>query len=203
VSVVASRRNAGFTLSELFVGLLLSSIVMAAVLSSYVYVARSYVRTVGFGLPGEPTLETQGRHTLAHFVRDVPVTSAITSPSASEVTLAVPHPSGGTKDVTYYYNSTDAAVSVYGVSVPANSLVRIDRATSTLRKLHSSLQTCVFTYYDNSGQPYTAFSDYAIGIKQISLSLTAQGTNAANQTVTQLYRVTSPRLVLRNKPLLP
>lgn len=203
MSVVASRRNAGFTLSELFVGLLLSSIVMAAVLSSYVYVARSYVRTVGFGLPGEPTLETQGRHTLAHFVRDVPVTSAITSPSASEVTLAVPHPSGGTKDVTYYYNSTDAAVSVYGVSVPANSLVRIDRATSTLRKLHSSLQTCVFTYYDNSGQPYTAFSDYAIGIKQISLSLTAQGTNAANQTVTQLYRVTSPRLVLRNKPLLP
>ncbi len=203
MSFVAPRRNAGFTLSELFVAMLLSSIVMAAVLSSYVYVARSYVRTIGFGLPGEATLETQGRQTLALLLRDVPMTSAISGASASEVTLAVPHPSGGTQDVTYYYNSTASAVAVYGVSVPANCLVRIDRSTSTLRKLHSSLLTCVFKYYDSSGQPYTGYTDYAIGIKQLSLSLTAQGTNAASQAVTQVYRVTSPQLIFRNKLILP
>jgi hypothetical protein len=197
------RRTGGFTISELFVGLMLSSIVMAAVLSSYIYVARAYTRTIGFGLPNEPTLESQGRRTLAYFMQDVPVASAVSALSASEITLAVPHPRGGTKDITYYYNSTASNVSVYSVTVPPNTLVRIDRSTNTLLKLHSSLLTCGFEYFDCSSMPYTAYTDYAMGIKQIALELTAQAGSGTNQTMTQVYRVASPRLILRNKSLLP
>lgn len=203
MSITPQSRTAGFTISELFVGLMLSSIVMAAVLSSYIYVARAYTRTIGFGLPNEPTLENQGRRTLAYFTQDVPVTSSISSPSTSEVTLSVPHPRGGTRDITYYFNSTASPVSVYSVTVPPKTLVRIDRSTNTLLKLHSSLLTCVFEYFDCSSQPYTAFTDYTVGIKQIALELTAQAGSNANQTVTQVYRLSSPRLILRNKSLLP
>ena len=196
-------RKAGFTLPELLIAVVLSMIVMAAVLSSYVFVARSYTKTIGFGLPGRPTLETQGRWVLAAFAQDVQMTSAISGPSASEVTFTIPRSTGGTKDVTYYYNSTAAAVSVYGVTVPATALARIDRATTTTRTLHSSLLTFSFTYYDISGNPYTTFTNYRIGIKQISMTFTAQAGTNANNTLTSVYKVASPKYIFHNKPLLP
>jgi Tfp pilus assembly protein PilW len=209
------HRSAGFTLVELIVGVSLSMIVMAAVLASYVFVARSYTRTIGFGLPNQPTLEAQGRQTLVYFARDVQAASAVStadanSPSSSEVTLTVPLSTGGTRNVTYYYNGTETAATAYGVTIPANTLARIDRDTSTPTPpppliLHSSLLTCTFTYYDASGNPYTTLSspNYLIGIKQISLVLTARAGTSANQTLTKVYTVASPRLLFRNKQLLP
>jgi Tfp pilus assembly protein PilW len=198
-------------MSELMIGVVLSTIVMGAVINSYVFVARSYTRTVGFGLPNQPTLEGQGRRTLAYFSQDAQVASAIyvstvaplAALSASEVTFSVPLPTGGTRYVTYFYNSTAAAVSKYSVTVPAQTLVRIDRSTNTFLTLHSSLLTCVFTYYDVVGQPYSNYTDYLLGLKQVSFILTAQAGTSANNTLTGVYRVTSPRLVLRNKSLLP
>ncbi len=203
MSLYSPSRSAGFTLVELFVGVSLSMMVMAAVLSSYVFVARSYARTIGLGLPNEPTLGTQDRRTLAAFAQDVQMASAISSPTSSEITLAVPHRTGGTKNITYYYNDTATAASVYGVTVPANALARIDRNTSTALTLHTSLLTCTFIYYDAFANPYMTYADYAIGIKQISLALTAQAGNPATNTQTKAYSVTSPRHIFRNKSLLP
>jgi hypothetical protein len=193
------------------IGVSLSMIVMAAVLSSYVFIARAYTRTIGFGEANQPTLESQGRRTLAMLAQDVQVASGIlTSPaatyplSASEVTLIVPRATGGTKNVTYYYNSTASAVTVtknaVSVSVPAKGLARIDWATSTSLTLHTSLLTCVFTYYDSNDRQYTAFTNYLIGIKQIALALTSQAGSGVN--LTQVYKIASPRYVFRNKALL-
>jgi Tfp pilus assembly protein PilW len=194
----------GFTVAELLIAIGLSAAILLAVLNAYIFVARSYTRTIGFGLPNEPTLESQGRRVLATLARDVQMSSAISgSLSASEVTLAVPRPTGGTQNVTYYYNSTPAAVTVYSVSVPATSLVRIDRTTNTALPMHSSLLTCVFTYYDDSGNPYTTYTNYLIGIKQLSLVLTAQTGNSVNRTQTRVYQIASPRLLFRNKSPLP
>ncbi len=197
------NRCAGFTIGELLVGVGLSLIVMTGVLSSYVFVARSYNRTIGFGMANQPTLEAQGRRTLAWWAQDVQMASAVTSPSASEVTLTVPRSDGGMKNVTYYFNSTASAVSVYSVTVPATSLVRIDRDTSTALTLHSSLLTCVFSYYDTVGNPYTTYVNYLQGIKRVAVAFTAQAGSSVNSTLTQVYKSASPRLVLRNKPLLP
>jgi len=207
------RRSAGFTISELLIGISLSAIVMIGVLSSYVFVARSYSRTIGFGASGQPTLEGQGRRTLSYLAQDVEMASAISSISASDLKLTVPRSDGGTKSVRYYYNSTSAAVTVaaaaaspdpaYSVSVPANSLTRIDLNAGTALTLHNNLLTCVFSYYDGSGNPYTTYTNYLIGVKQLSLVLTAQTGSSANGTLTQVYKVASPRLVFRNKYLLP
>jgi hypothetical protein len=203
------------------IGVSLSMIVMAAVLSSYVYVARAYTRTIGFGEPNQPTLESQDRRTLAIFAQDAQVAAGVqTTPtatypvSASEVTLIVPSATGGTKNVTYYYNSTTSAATVTknsaSVTVPAKSLARIDWSTSPASwlTLHTSVQTCVFTYYDTfadievtgTARPYTTYVDYLTGIKQISLTLTSRAGTGTN--LTQLYKITSPRYTFRNKGLL-
>lgn len=196
--------------------------VMAAVLSSYVFVARSYSRTIGFGLPNQPTLESQGRRTLTYFARDVQAAAGIftgSSPAAyalsdTKVTLIVPRSNGGTRYVTYYFNNTATAASVSDgtstVSVPAYALSRIDWSSSTALTLHSSIvaSSCTFTCYDTfadidvtgSARSYTTYVNYLNGIKQIALTLTAQAGSGSNQTL--LYRITSPRYALRNKTLL-
>ncbi|MBM3853157.1 MAG: hypothetical protein FJ399_08365 [Verrucomicrobia bacterium] len=212
-------RSRGFTLSELMIGLSLSMIVMAAILSSYIYIARAYVRTIGFGEPNQPTLESQGRRTLATFAQDVQSASGLmTSPSstyplsASEVTLIVPRSTGGTKYVTYYYNSSSSATTVTkgasSVTVTATSLTRIDWSTVTALTLHSSLASCTLTYYDvfadidvtGTARSYTTYVNYLTGIKQITLALSARAGTGANQT--QLYQITSPRYILRNRAVL-
>ena len=132
------------------------------------------------------------------------MTSAIVgTPASSDLTLTVPLNTGGTKNVRYYYNSTASPVTVNGYSVPATSFARIDLNTTTGLTLHAGLLTCTITYYDASGNPYTSFTNYLLGIKQISLVLTAQAGSSTNQTLTQVYKVASPRVLFRNKPLLP
>lgn len=203
MNIPLPSRSAGFTLSELMIGVSLSMIVMTAVLASYVFVARTYARTVAFGSANQPILEAQSRRTLASFARDVQMTSALSSPTASSVTLTMPSSLMGTKDVTYYFNSTAAPVTVSGYAVPAMSLARIDVTTGTGLTLHSTLLTCVFIYYDASNNPYTSYVNYLPGIKQMSMAFTAQSGTATNGTLTSIYKVASPRLVLPNKAWLP
>jgi hypothetical protein len=204
VSPHPRTRRAGFTVVELLIGVSLSLMVMTAVLSSYVFLARSFTRTIGLGLLNQPTLESQGRRALAYFTQDVQASSAIVgTPSTSTITLTVPRNTGGTKNITYYYNSTGSAVTVSGYSVPANALARIDVNTSTGLTLHYSLLSCSFTYYDTSGNPYTTYTNYMLGLKQVSLVFTSQTGSSVNKTLTQVYKVASPRLLFRNKSLLP
>ena len=209
MSPPAARRRAGFTLSELMVGISLSLIVMAAVLSSYVYVMRSYTKLIGFGLPNQPTLESQGRRSIAYFTMDVEAASAISSAGVAEVTLTVPASTGGTKNVTYYYNDTSSSVAVYSVTVQPMSLTRIDRSTSTALTLHTSLLAGGgFSYYDTTGNSYALsgysyITSYLIGVKAVAMAFSCQSGSATNGTLTNIYRFASPQLLLRNKPLLP
>ena len=128
-----SNPNGGFTLVELIIGLSLSLMVMGAVLSSYVFLGRNFTRSLGISLSNQPTLEAQGRRTLAYFTQDVRMASGLdtsgsspkVSPSATGMTLILPS-SSGTKYITYYYNSTASAATLSSFTIPANSLVRID-----------------------------------------------------------------------------
>lgn len=205
-----SNPNGGFTLVELIIGLSLSLMVMGAVLSSYVFLGRNFTRSLGISLSNQPTLEAQGRRTLAYFTQDVRMASGLdtsgsspkVSPSATGMTLILPS-SSGTKYITYYYNSTASAATLSSFTIPANSLVRIDLGTNTAQTLHTNLLGCTFSYYDNSGQPYTSYTDYLIGVKQVAVAFSAQTGRAINGTLTQVYNSASPRLFIRNHALLP
>ena len=218
--MIASRPNAraGFTLLELLIGVSLSLIIMSAVLSSYVLLGRNFSRSLGVSANDQPPLDSQGRRTLAIFAQDVRMAggfdttgvSPMVAPSATGLTLMV-STNAGPKYVTYYYNGPNASADVTfaNFTIPANALVRIDLNTNTAQTLHTHLLTCAFGYYDTSGQSYAildptmvGFSSFS-GIKQLSLAFTAQAGSATNGTLTQVYSSASPRLLLRNKQLLP
>jgi Tfp pilus assembly protein PilW len=216
--MTSRKSSAGFTLVELLIGMSLGMVIMGGVLSSYIYLGRNFTRSLGISSSNQPNLETQARRTLAYFAQDVRMASGIvvtaspTSPSSTCLTLTLPTGTG-TKNVAYYFNGTAAAVTVtlsgYSTSVPAFSLVRVDGSNGANRTLHSSLLTCVFNYYDNSGNPYpildssnASFSSFA-GITQLAMTFTSQTGSSANRTLTQIYPTSSSRLLLRNKTLLP
>jgi Tfp pilus assembly protein PilW len=188
------RPIAAFTLVELLIGMTLSLTVMTAVLSAYTFMGRSLAR-----ITNQETLETASRRTLLYFAQDVRMANGISgTPSASSVTLTLPT-ANSTRNITYHYNSGGSATTVSGYSIPANSLARIDVSASTGLTLHRNLLSCSFTYYDSSGNPYTSYTNYMTGLKQVMLSFTSQTGVSSTGTLTPVNTVASPRLLLRNK----
>lgn len=185
----SSKQTAAFTLVELMIGISLSLIILTAVLSSYVLIGRNFTRSLGITSASQPNLESQGRRTLAMFTQDVEIAVGITgTPTASSMTLTLPT-SSGTMTVAYTYDSSAGTLT----RTPSVGIAQV---------LHSNLLTCVFTYYDSSNNPYTTFTNYLPGIKQVSFTLTAQGGNSTNKTLSAVYKLGSPKLVLRNKAML-
>lgn len=189
-----NKPSAAFTLVELLVGMTLSLTIMTAVLSAYTFLGRNLAR-----ITNQETLETAARRTLLMFGQDVRMASGISgTPSPSSFTLVVPTATS-TRNITYHYNSGSSATTVSGYSVPANSLARIDVSASTGLTLHRNLLSCSFTYYDSSGNPYTSYTNYMTGLKQVMLSFTSQAGLSSTGTLTPVNTVSSPRLLLRNK----
>lgn len=200
------NRKTGFTLVELLIGMSLSLMLMAAVLTTYVVVARNFTRSLGISSANRPPLVTQSLRTVAAFTQDVRMARGISgTPSAYSLTLTLPTATS-TKSVSYYFNSTSGPVTVplsgYSTSVPAYSLVRVDGNNGATQLLHSSLRTCTINYYDSSSNPYIIYTHYLPGIKQLALSLTCQAGSSANGTLSEVFQTNSARLLIRNQPLL-
>jgi prepilin-type N-terminal cleavage/methylation domain-containing protein len=208
----------GFTLVELLVGATLSAAVMAAVLSSYIYLGRNLAR-----LANQQTLEVEGRRTLGFFAQDVQKATGVTITSLTapdfSVNFALANNGSGATQVVYYYSQAGATPSIFGntITVPANSLVRIlgtgtaitQPAQVVLRNIVAVNEGCYIRYYDASGNPYdngsapyTPITTYASGIKQVELQFNTQLGNSSNGTRTLVYKMISGRLTLRNKPFL-
>ncbi|MBL9217097.1 MAG: hypothetical protein JNG82_01305 [Opitutaceae bacterium] len=208
-STPSTSPAAAFTLLELLIGLSLSLMVMTAVLTTYVSLGRNFTRSLGLSSANQPNLESQSRRTLATFAQDVRGSSGLAlAPTATSLTLTVPITTG-TKTVSYYINATASPVTVtlsgYSTTVPAQSLARVDGGTGVMLVLQGSLLitgTNTFTYYDSSGYPYTTYVNYLPGIKQVSLTVTAQAGSSTNGTLTETYVSDSPRLLFRNRPFL-
>ncbi len=217
------------------VAMTLGAAVMAAVLTSYVTLSRNFTRSLGITSSTQPPLESQGRRTLTYFVQDVQLANGISgTPSNSSLTLVQPAGTG-TKEITYYYNSsctTATVVTIHGtnVTMPINSLTRVlyDGTTVTAKTIQENIPPpaspappathplpaladgCYFRYYDSSGNPYdngsspyTTVTTYSEGIKQLSLNFSSQAGSKINGTLSPVYPSASPRLLIRNKQLLP
>lgn len=202
-----AKSSAGFTLVELMVGATLSAAVLLAVLSSYLYLGRQLVR-----LTNQQTLQTEARRTLGFFAQDVRKAAGLDTTatlSATRFSLTVPTESR-TDILTYYYNSTSAAVPVTingtSVSMPANSLTRCvyDGTTVTSLTLLNNITSSglTITYYDSAGTAYTNYVNYLPGIKQLAIQFSTQAGVANSGTLTPVLQTASSRLVLRNRGFL-
>lgn len=187
---------AGFTLVELLVGMSLALIVMTGVLSTFGFLGRNLNR-----LANQQKLETESRRTLAYFSQDARVATALANPSATSITLTIPTTSG-TTTVMYTYHAS--ATTVAGVSVPANSLTRRSPSSGTPVILLNDIIDSGFSiaYFDSSNGLITDFTNKVLAIQKVSMSFSTQSGNSANGTRTQVFMSASPRVALRNKPLL-
>ena len=203
---------------------------MTAVLSTYVALGRNFTRSLGISSATQPSLDTQARRTLAYFAQDVRMASSIFgNPSASTVSLILPT-DDSTITVAYAYDSTHQGLfrgplwnsatsyavgdtAVYSGTAYRCILVHSNHVPPNTSywagavPLQSNLLTCTFNYYDSSGNAYASSDlsagNYLQGIKQLSLSFSSQAGSSANGTRTQVYQTDSPRLLLRNRSLLP
>lgn len=177
----ARSSPAGFTIAELLVGITLSGLIMAAVLSSYLYLGRNFMR-----LANQQTLEAEGRRTVQNFARDVRMATGFSgTPTATQLTLELP-----AGRVTYAYDNTRRRLTRTAAGGSAIVLLR-----------HTTDNGCTFLYYDRDSRAYSNPAQFTPGIKQVALGFTTQTGVATNYTLTGVYTGATQRLLLRNRRL--
>ena len=192
-SLKPSGKN-GFTLVELMIGASLGSFILAAVLSTFLFMGRS-----GANVQNYNDMESQARNALEIFAQDTRQASGVVWNSVESVTLTV-----GTDLVTYAYSSTARTFRRTVVDTVPNPDV-----TTSDRVLVTGITTFTFSAYKITIDPSTgaawvlplstaAERTAANGqTKQLQISLEAARTNTT--VVAATNTVLSARFVLRNK----
>lgn len=179
----------GFTLVEVLISSTLGAMLMAAVLSSYLFLGRSLTRQANY-----QTLEAKGREALTYLRRDFALAQAVktgTNPTSSTVTLALP-----AGEVTYAF--------------AANALTRTANfgANPTITLLNNAYCTCTvftFNYYTTTGgsplDQNTSSVNEPLSIKQIKVGFTLQTPSAYSIQTRATYQTVSAPFLLRNRQL--
>lgn len=171
------RASRGFTLVEVMIGATLSSFILAAVLSTFLFLGRS-----GANIRNYTDMETQARKALEQFAEDTRQASAVTWASATSVTLVV-----NATNVAYSYASGNFTRTVGGTSTT----------------LLTGITAFSFLAYTINGTAITDFSTATARTsangttKQIQISLSAARSTQTVATATNI--VLSARYVMRNK----
>ena len=171
----ARARHAGLTLVEVIVAMTLLGLLIAAVLSSFIFILRGERSLANY-----TEMNAEARGMLELLGRDAKSAVAVTNFTATSLTLVVPTTTGGaTTEVTYEF---DAA---------ADSLVReIGGQTTTLVK---DVSDFAFRYLNSNNVVTTSLAE----LKQVQLSLRIL--RNVSQASTSQY-VISAQYTLRAKP---
>jgi Tfp pilus assembly protein PilW len=176
----AEPRASGFTLVEVMIAAGLAAFILAGVLTSFLFLARS-----GTNIQAYSDMESQGRKALEVFAEDVRQASAIRWTSDVNITLTI---SSG--PVNYVYSSSSATFSR-----------TTDAGTRTLIT-GIAMGTFKFRAYNISGDVIeldSADKLIAAGVntKQLQVSLEVLRTHQTTAAATNA--VLSARYILRNK----
>jgi len=190
-----------FTLVELMCSVALSATILAAVLTSFLFLGRS-----GANISNYNAMETQARRSLEVFAQDTRQASSITWVSGNQVSLIV-----NSVAIVYTYNAS--TFTRFDSSQPTvagrNPLVLVSGITAPVARTSDADTKCTpfFRAYDITGAQIKAL-EYANpsaatllaaskSTKQLQISMEAQRTSQTVTTATNL--VLSARFILRNK----
>jgi Tfp pilus assembly protein PilW len=175
----ARRPRSGFTLVEVIIGATLGTLILAGVLTTFLFLGRS-----GMNVQNYNDMESQARKALELFAEDVRQASAITWNDAATVTLTV-----NSSSVIYTYVSS------------ANAFHRRDAAGT--RALVTGVTTFTFKAYTITGAEITDFGTStartAASKNTKQLQLTLEAARARTTLATATNTVLSARFILRNK----
>lgn len=182
----AGRARRAFTLVEVMIGATLASFVLAAVLSTFLFMGRS-----GTNLRNYSDMEAQARKSLETFAEDIRQSSSITWSSATDFTVVVPQNVGPAKTVRYFYTSAEGTFK---------RIFDGGAATTLISGITSG--TFAFKAYNVAGSemPLATAANLTAAnssTKQLQISLEAQRQNTTVTAATNL--VLSARFILRNK----
>ncbi len=174
-SPVRKSRNRAMTLVELMVSTTLGGLVMAGVLTVYLFIARTGVNTRHY-----TDMEGQARTSLERFAQDTRQASSVTWSSTTVINLVV-----NSSTVTYGYDSS------------TKQFYRTVGGTRT--KLVDGISSFSFIGYkiDGTTVDTSNLSQAGVNTKQIQLSLKAERYSRTAAGVTNT--VLSARYILRNK----
>lgn len=171
------RPRRGFTLTELLVALGLSTLLLGAILTTFLFLTRTGLRVEFYN-----DMEHQARTALELFARDTREARAITWNSAQSVTLIVDG-----APITYAHaNGNFSRTAVPGTKV-----------------LITGISAFSFKGYDVTGSELapvgdaTSLEKASKSTKQLQISL--QASRAQPGTATATHKVLSARYILRNK----
>jgi prepilin-type N-terminal cleavage/methylation domain-containing protein len=182
-----SRR--GFTLVELLISFSLASMLMAAILSTFIFMGRNLSRLASY-----QALEHEARKGLAYLRQDFALAKAVKSgstPTSAGVTLVLP---GG--DVTYTYDSATKKLTraaTFGIN-------------SSFSLLHNSQCECTsfsFQYFttgdatpNDQNAPGTLVP---YSIKQIQVGFVLESPTSFSSETRARFEAASSRFLIRNR----
>lgn len=185
----SAHSAAGFTLAEVLIASTLSAFVLAAVMSSFVFLGRTGFRTSSLS-----ELEAEVRRGLETFAEEARLARDVRWNSAQSVTLILP-PGSRTTIVTYGYDP-DAGSATH------RAFYRVEGAADStaprrplIRNLADDFTFKRYRLETAAGTTNAAAND--IETKQLQVVLRAQRT--AGTSVTTAQAITSSRYILRNK----
>jgi Tfp pilus assembly protein PilW len=151
-----SRRVEGFTLVEAMVALALSSMIMVAVLTTFIMSVRGFRAIANYA-----EIHADGRLAIDQFARDMRAVNDITSCGASNLVVSIP---------TAFSNSGTALTNkTVTYSISNGTLYRTDSATGITKGMANNIYSLEFKLYNKVGSQTTVL-DTAKGI-QIDLKL--------------------------------
>jgi prepilin-type N-terminal cleavage/methylation domain-containing protein len=170
----SSRRKSGFTLPELLITLVVSSIILAAVFSSYIFLAKSCISIMDYS-----EMDTEARNSLEIFSREVRQAQDISGFSINGCTLEVPM-LGSSYTVAYTY-------------VPADKTFYRAYGTSNQKELITGIEA--FSLQRFNLKHLTAAND--LETKQLQLDVRSE--RSGNPKFSASNNVLSARFIMRNK----
>lgn len=180
------RRQRGFTLVEILVGATLGSVVLSAVLGTFLMLGRSGANVANYAV-----METQSRRAIEELSQDLRMASDVTWNSTTSITLVVPDNYISTDPletnrVTYAF---DTATGVF--------FRKPGRAATSGTKTTLIRNVSSFTYarFDRVDNPSTA----DVTTKRIQVSMLVRTRTAT--VVAATNTILSASFILRNKPV--
>jgi prepilin-type N-terminal cleavage/methylation domain-containing protein len=189
IDSAADKSHAGFTLTEVLISSALAATLMAAVLSSFVFIGQNLARLGNF-----QALENESRKALGYVARDVMLARAVksgTTPTSSSVTLVL-----AAGEVSYTFDAdthTLTRQATFGAA-PTVTLLHSDGCDCT------AFEIAYFTAAD--GAPIdqtTPTRTVPYSVKQIELRYTLATPETRAVATRVRLDTASARFVIRNR----
>jgi hypothetical protein len=184
----AGPRRAAFTLAEVIIAASLSTLVLAAVLSTFLFLART-----GFNTAAYAEMSSALRIGIERFHRDARLASDLRWHDHQRLTLLIPSgENGALENVTYGYAPETPAQGVfYRETIQQDSPVR----TILARGVAPDFSFRRYSIAENENAQAPAANDLETKLVEVSLRAVRRGANGAPVT----HDALSTRCLLRNK----